>query len=97
MRDVILYGSCVRGDERPDSDIDLLVILDTVPSRRRELTRMSDLMWRHSLGSDTVVTEIPVSEAEYRELEDPLLARVRSEGVSVGGPMNGVRSESPQP
>jgi hypothetical protein len=48
-----------------------------------ELARMSDVLWRHSLENDTVVTEIPVSEAEYRRLADPLLVRVRAEGISV--------------
>jgi predicted nucleotidyltransferase len=83
LRDVVLYGSSARGDGDRESDIDLLVVLDEVHSRSRELTRMSDVLWRHSLENDTVVAEIPVSEAEYRELADPLLARARAEGVSV--------------
>jgi len=28
LRDVILYGSTVRGDDEPDSDIDLLVLVE---------------------------------------------------------------------
>jgi Nucleotidyltransferase domain. len=83
LSDVVMYGSSARGDAQPESDIDLLVVLDEVPSRQRELTRMSDVLWRHSLENDTVVAEIPVSEFEYRELADPLLARVRAEGISV--------------
>lgn len=83
LRDVLLFGSWARGDAQPDSDIDLLIVLDEVPSRRRELARMSDVLWRHSLENDTIVAEIPVSETEYRELANPLLARVRAEGVSV--------------
>jgi predicted nucleotidyltransferase len=83
LRDVLLFGSWARGDAHPESDIDLLVVLDEVPSRRRELARMSDVLWWHSLENDTIVAEIPVSEMEYRELTDPLLARVRAEGVSV--------------
>ena len=83
LRDVLLFGSWARGDAHPESDVDLLVVLDEVSSRRRELTRMSDVLWRHSLENDTVVAEIPVSEAEYRGLADPLLVRVRAEGISV--------------
>lgn len=79
----MLYGSSARGDARPDSDIDLMVVLDEVPSRRRELARMTDVLWRHSLSNDIVLSEIPISEREYRNHRDPLLERVRAEGVSV--------------
>lgn len=83
LKDVVLYGSSARNDAHPESDIDLLVVLDKVPSRQAELARMSDTLWKYSLANDTVVAEIPVSEDEYRDLTDPLLARVRAEGISV--------------
>lgn len=83
LKDVLLFGSWARGDAHQESDIDLLVILDEVPSRRHELEKMDGVLWRHSMDNDTVVTEIPVSELEYRESNEPLLARIRAEGVSV--------------
>lgn len=82
LRDVVLYGSSARGDAQPESDIDLLVVLDEVPSRQRELARMNDVLWRHSLSNDVVVSEIPVSVSEYQD-RAPLLERVRAEGISV--------------
>jgi uncharacterized protein len=37
---VILFGSVARGDDGPDSDLDLLVVLDKADrSERRQLTR----------------------------------------------------------
>ena len=33
---IILFGSCTRGDFGPDSDLDLLVILEAVDSPRAE-------------------------------------------------------------
>lgn len=83
LRDVLLFGSWARGDAHPDSDIDLLVVLDEVSSRRRELARMDEVLWRHSLASDSVITRIPVSEAEFRESDVPLIVRARAEGVPV--------------
>jgi predicted nucleotidyltransferase len=83
LRGVLLFGSWARGDAGPESDIDLLVVLDEVPSRHVELARMNDVLWRHSLENDTIVTEIPVSEAEYRDSGEPLIVRVRAEGTLV--------------
>jgi predicted nucleotidyltransferase len=83
LKDVLLFGSWARGDAHPESDIDLLVVLDEVPSRWSEMQRMDAVLWRHSLANDAVVTEIPVSERELREAEEPLLARARAEGVRV--------------
>jgi predicted nucleotidyltransferase len=34
---VILFGSVARGDDGPDSDIDLVVVLDKVEGRRHEV------------------------------------------------------------
>jgi predicted nucleotidyltransferase len=83
LKNVLLFGSWARGDAQPESDIDLLVVLDEVPSRSRELARMDSVMWRHSLANDAVITEVPVSESEFRESDAPLLVRVREEGVPV--------------
>lgn len=83
LRAVVLFGSWARGDATADSDVDLLVVLDEVYSRRQELRRMSDILWRHSLAHDVVVTELPVAEADYGSSHDPLLVRARLEGVRV--------------
>jgi predicted nucleotidyltransferase len=72
LRTVVLFGSWARGDAHPESDVDLLVVLDQVRSRREELARMSDVLWRHSLEHDVVV---------FRESDEPLLVRARAEGV----------------
>ena len=37
---IILFGSYARGDFRPDSDLDLLVITDEVASTRAEAARI---------------------------------------------------------
>jgi predicted nucleotidyltransferase len=41
---IVLFGSVARGDEGPDSDIDLLVVLDRLEPADREYERRKDVI-----------------------------------------------------
>jgi uncharacterized protein (UPF0332 family)/predicted nucleotidyltransferase len=71
LRDVVLVGSRARGQAHPESDVDLLVVLDRVASRWEELHRMDEILWRHCLEGDVVVTAVPVAEQDLREFRLP--------------------------
>ena len=83
LKQVLLFGSWARGDAHPESDIDLLVVLDRIDKRSEERDRMSDILWKHSLENYTVVTEVPVTEEELTAAEIPLLMRVKEEAVRI--------------
>lgn len=83
LRKVVLFGSWARGDAHPESDIDLLVVLDRVGDRWAEHQRMSDTLYRHSLDKDTVVSALVVSERDYASAQRPVLIRARAEGRSI--------------
>lgn len=80
---VLLFGSWARGDAHPESDIDLLVVLDRVESPWDELRRMDEILWRHSYRNDVVISAVPVGEDELREAARPLLIRAQAEGRAV--------------
>jgi hypothetical protein len=81
---VLLFGSWARGDAHPESDIDLLVVLDHVDSVWDELRRMDPVLWRHSFDNDTVVTALPVAQKDVEERSRPVLVRAQAEGLLVG-------------
>ncbi|MGH2714918.1 MAG: UPF0158 family protein, partial [Thermoleophilaceae bacterium] len=81
LRSVVMIGPWARGDAHPESELELLVVLDSVPDRWEERRRMDQVMWRHSIRNDTVVVCAPVTEAELERAESPLLARAAAEGV----------------
>lgn len=83
LREVILFGSWARGDAHPESDIDLLVVLEAMPSPWPELRQMDDILWRHSYDNDTVVSAHPADKRAFEEAATPLLRRVRIEGRRV--------------
>ena len=83
LRNVLLYGSWARGDAHPESDIDLLVVLDHVESTWDEQQRMDEVLWRHSFENDTLVSALPVGEADLHRGR-PFLIRAQAEGLAVG-------------
>lgn len=83
LRRIVLFGSWARGDAHPESDIDLLVVLDRVESPWDELRRMDEVLWRRSYGHDAVISAVPVGEHELDEGASPLLIRAQAEGRAV--------------
>jgi Uncharacterised protein family (UPF0158) len=80
---VLLVGPWARRDAHPESELELLVVLETVFDRWEERRRMDKVLWRHSIRNHTVVTVVPVTEEELEQGGTPLLARARAEGVRV--------------
>ena len=83
LRGVMMIGPWARGDAHPESELELLVLLDSVTDRWAERRRMDRVMWRHSVRNDTVVVCAPVTEAELEDVGTPLLARAMAEGGRV--------------
>ena len=82
---VRLFGSYARGDAKPDSDVDCLVLLDHVDrTDDRAITDLAaDLVWQ--IGG-VVISPLIVSAAEFdawkaRERRTPL--EIEREGISL--------------
>ncbi len=54
-RKIVLFGSYARGDARPDSDLDLLVIEDEVTDRANEMVRLRRLLRPLRVPADVLV------------------------------------------
>ncbi|HOZ45254.1 MAG TPA: nucleotidyltransferase domain-containing protein [Candidatus Hydrogenedentes bacterium] len=83
--DVILFGSRARGDAAPDSDMDVLVVVDeAILDESREI--VLDCAWEAGFDAGIVVAPVVVSREAWENgpLRASLLAQaVREEGVSV--------------
>ena len=81
LKEVYLYGSYARGQARPDSDLDLLLVLDDFTDVGEELQRTSPLTSELSLKHGVLVTLLPVRAADFKSRRTPLLINVRREAV----------------
>ncbi len=76
VQEIVLFGSVAEDRYRPDSDVDVLVILDKEISRKF----FHDIAGDIYINYDIPVTIIPVTIERLREGKDPWLRRIVEEG-----------------
>jgi len=63
---IVLFGSHARGDARPDSDVDLLVVMSFTGSARAAASRVYATLHERTLPVDVVIVT-PEQVRRYRE------------------------------
>jgi predicted nucleotidyltransferase len=76
---VILFGSHARGNPRPDSDLDFLVIEPRVADHRQEMVRLQHVVQSLPVSVDVLVTSDAIFE-EWRDTPGTVLYEVAKEG-----------------
>jgi len=83
---ILLFGSRARRDARPDSDIDICVLFDTLPKRQLEV--LQDL-YRELYDTDAGPVDLLVyDEAAFRDRASrphSFEAKILDEGISIYG------------
>lgn len=85
LHSLILFGSRARGDADPDSDLDVLVILDSQPTES-EKDLISDYAWEAGFEYGLVVVPIVFAKREWEEGPErySLLSQaVQAEGIPI--------------
>jgi len=86
LDEVVLYGSSARGDERYESDVDLLLVLNREPTRT-QIDQIRDLSAAINLDFGIGLSPQVMSPVEYRWYREgaPLWHNIRRDGVWLRG------------
>ena len=81
LKGVYLYGSYARGDYRPGSDVDMMILLSDYEDYWKEWQLSSDYVSDVSLEHDVTVSCILVKEIQWKQSDKPVLHNIRREGL----------------
>ncbi len=81
LRAVYLFGSYARGDYNENSDLDVMIVLDTYKSYWDELVRSAELASDLSLEYNVTISRTIMTEEQWKKGDLPVLKNIRAEGV----------------
>lgn len=86
LKSIILYGSYARGDFMPDSDIDIMILVDLSDTGIKEYSeRLSRLTFNINLDNDLLIMPIVknIEHFQYWVETYPFYSNVKKEGVPL--------------
>jgi predicted nucleotidyltransferase len=81
-RKIILFGSYAYGTPTPDSDVDLLVIMETTAPRAQRYVTVSQVLWPRQFPVDIVV-RTPEELRQALMARDPFITEIVEHGQVV--------------
>lgn len=81
IKQLILYGSQVRGEATKNSDVDILVLVDESLNPFEVRKSLSDLLFDILLEEGELVSVIAVPENFFENYNSPFMLNVKKEGV----------------
>ena len=84
VRQIILYGSCARGDVRPDSDVGSMILADISDLELKAYAQqLSYMTYDFNMDNDLDIKPIAKSEAHFKKwiVNYPFYSNIHKEGV----------------
>jgi len=83
LNEMVLYGSQARGEATPDSDIDVLVVLEGPVNQGMEIERTGQIVADLSLVYDTIISCQYISVDHFKHGLAPILNNIYREGIRI--------------
>lgn len=82
--EIILYGSRARGDARPDSDWDIIVLLNKPPMSHQERYSIANELWNKGYDIGEEINTLVYTVEQWKNAPPSLFKYyVREEGVRI--------------
>ncbi len=83
--EIILYGSYARGDNQPDSDIDLLILLEKENISRDDEKKITHPLFFLELETNQVISPLIRSKKSWNELypNTALFRNIQKDGIAI--------------
>ena len=80
---LILYGSYARGDFKPDSDLDILILVDKDQITRADQKRIKYPLYEIEFDTGTIISPLVFSKNEWelKHKKTPFFENVLKEGI----------------
>lgn len=83
LRGVIFYGSRARGNAAPDSDLDLMVLLEGPVRLGRDLDAIVHALQPLQMELDCAIHTMPVDIRDFEAQQFGIYRKVQEEGVRL--------------
>ena len=82
--DLRVFGSRVRGNAAPDSDLDVFVVVESCTPQLRQ--RINDIAWEVGFEEDRIISPLVATTGQLEQgpfSASPLLLAIEQEGVRL--------------
>lgn len=83
LKGVFCFGSYARGEQDPESDLDILIVLDRLDHYGSEIDRTSALVSALSLKHAVSISRVFVPERDWSDPTSPFLRNARVEAIAA--------------
>ena len=82
---IILYGSEARGGSKPDSDIDVLILVDKESLSYKDITAIMDPIYDIELETGVLISPLVYTQKQWenRPFKTPFYINLMNEGIRL--------------
>jgi predicted nucleotidyltransferase len=81
FKGLYLFGSYATGEADSESDVDVMIVLNTYESYGKEIDKTGELISALSLKYGISISRVIIKELQWQKSETPLLQNIRTDGV----------------